>query len=115
VHFGIRKGQCGSVTFIQRFGSALDLTPHFHSLVLAGVYSGPSHDPGEFVALPAPETEDAARVLAGTARRILRLLERIGVDAEDDPVAGDDPLMAMLGAASIRSRSFRRAASGTAA
>ena len=27
-------------------------------------------------------------------RRILRLLEERGVDGEDDPVAGDDPLMA---------------------
>ena len=102
--FGIRKGQCGSVTFIQRFGSALNLTPHFHTLVLDGVYAGPSHSPGDFVALPPPETEDVARVLAGTARRILRRLERSGVDDEEDPLAGDDPLMAMLGAASIRSR-----------
>ncbi len=102
--FGIRKGQCGSVTFIQRFGSALNLTPHFHTLVLDGVYAGPSHGPGDFATLPPPETEDVARVLAGTARRILRLLERNGVAAEDDPLAGDDPLMAMLGAASIRSR-----------
>ncbi len=64
----------------------------------------PSHSPGEFAALPPPETEDVARVLAGTARRIPRLLERSRVDEEDDPIAGDDPLMAMLGAASIRSR-----------
>ena len=70
--FGIRKGQCGSVTFVQRFGSALNLTPHFHTLVLDGVYPGPSHDHGHFVVLPPPETEDVARVLAGTARRILR-------------------------------------------
>src|SRR5690606_32731131 len=68
--FGIRKGQCGSVTFIQRFGSALNLTPHFHTLVLDGVYVGPSHSPGDFVALPPPETDDVAHVLAGTARRI---------------------------------------------
>ncbi len=34
------------------------------------------------MALPPPETEDVARVLAGTARRILRLLERDGVDDE---------------------------------
>ncbi len=72
--------------------------------MLDGVYAGPSHNPGAFVALPPPETEDVARVLAGTARRILRRLERSGVDEEDDPLAGDDPLMAMLGAASIRSR-----------
>ena len=102
--FGIRKGQCGSVTFIQRFGSALNLTPHFHTLVLDGVYAGPSHSLGDFVALPPPETEDVTRVLAGTARRILRRLERNGADEENDPLAGDDPLMAMLGAASIRSR-----------
>ncbi len=102
--FGIRKGQCGSVTFIQRFGSALNLTPHFHTLVLDGVYVGPSHSPGDFVALPPPETDDVAHVLAGTARRILRVLERHEIDGQDDPLAGDDPLMAMLGAASIRSR-----------
>ncbi|MFO0690016.1 MAG: transposase [Myxococcota bacterium] len=52
--FGVRKGQCGSVTFIQRFGSALNLAPHFHSLVLDGVYPGPSHQSGDFVALPPP-------------------------------------------------------------
>ena len=43
-------------------------------------------------------------LLAGTDRRILRVLERDGVDGEDDPLAADDPLVAMLGAASICSR-----------
>ncbi|MFO0690425.1 MAG: transposase [Myxococcota bacterium] len=104
VLFGIRKAQCGSVTFIQRFGSALNLTPHFHALVLDGVYPGPSNAPGVFEALPPPSTEDVARVLVGTARRIARLLEGWEVAGEDDPLAGEDPLMAMLGAASIRSR-----------
>ncbi len=101
---GIRKGSCGSVTFIQRFGSALNLTPHFHTLVLDGVYAGTSSQPGPFSPLPPPETEDVARVLAGTARRILRRLERKGITFEEDPIAADDPLMAMLGTASIRSR-----------
>ncbi len=45
IHGG-HNGQCASVTFIQRFGSALNLTPHFHSLVLDGVYAGPAHSPG---------------------------------------------------------------------
>ncbi len=48
--FGIRNGQCGSVTFIQRFGSALNLTPHFHTIVLDGVYAGPSHRPENLTA-----------------------------------------------------------------
>jgi len=101
---GIRRGLCGSVTFIQRFGSALNLTPHFHTLVLDGVYPGMSSQPGPFAPLPPPETEDVGRVLAGTARRILHRLERKGITMEEDPLAADDPLMAMLGAASIRSR-----------
>jgi len=73
---GVQRGHNGSVTFIQRFGSALNLTPHFHTLVLDGVYPGPSHDLGSFVPLPPPETEDVERVLAGTARRILRAFDR---------------------------------------
>jgi hypothetical protein len=101
---GIPKGSCGSVTFIQRFGSALNLTPHFHTLVLDGVYTGTPSEPGPFAPLPPPETEDVARVLAGTARRILRRFERSRVETDEDPIVADDPLMAMLGAASIRSR-----------
>ncbi len=101
---GIRRGHCGSVTFIQRFGSALNLTPHFHTLVLDGVYAGPTHELGSFLPLPPPETEDVARVLAGAARRILRVLERRDLEADDDPLTSDDPLLALLDAASIRSR-----------
>ncbi len=33
------RGQGGAVTFIQRFGDALNLNVHFHSLVLEGVYA----------------------------------------------------------------------------
>jgi hypothetical protein len=32
----------GAVTVIQRFNSAVDLSPHFHALVLDGVYSFPA-------------------------------------------------------------------------
>ena len=54
----IRRGLCGSVTSIQRFGSALNLTPHFHTLVLDGVYPGTSSEPGPFAPLSPPETDD---------------------------------------------------------
>ena len=102
--FGISRGLCGSVTFIQRFGSALNLTPHFHALVLDGVYEGAAHAPGRFLALDPPETDDVARVLAGTARRIRRRLESLGEEDGEDRLAADDPLLALLSAASIRSR-----------
>jgi Putative transposase len=32
------KAQCGAVTLIQRFGSALNLNVHFHILIPDGVY-----------------------------------------------------------------------------
>lgn len=103
----IKAGACGSVTFIQRFGSALNLTPHFHTLVLDGVYEGGASTPGRFRPLDPPETDDVARVLAGTARRIRRRLEFPGAEADEgaeDRLAEDEPLLAMLTAASIRSR-----------
>ena len=54
-HHGVRAGHCASVTFIQRFGSALNLAPHFHSLVFDGVYAGPAHAPGPFFRCPRRE------------------------------------------------------------
>ncbi len=103
-HLGVREGRCASVTFIQRFGSALNLTPHFHSLVLDGIYPGAAHTPGSFKPLPAPETDDVARVMAGTARRVMRVLEKRGLADGEDPLASDNPLLATLMAASVRSR-----------
>ncbi len=35
---GHDDGRCGSVSFVQRFGSALNLNPHFHVLMPDGVY-----------------------------------------------------------------------------
>jgi uncharacterized Zn finger protein (UPF0148 family) len=110
---GVRKGLCASVTFIQRFGSALNLTPHFHSLVLDGVYAAPAYAPGPFLPLPPPETEDVARVMAGTARRVIRVLERRGVEHCEDPMARGDPLLATLMAASVRSRIATGSEAGT--
>jgi hypothetical protein len=101
---GIKGGACGSVTFIQRFGSALNLTPHFHALVLDGTYEGAAGSPGYFHALEPPETDDVARVLAGTARRIRRRLDALGIEEGEDRLAEDEPLLAMLTAASVRSR-----------
>jgi hypothetical protein len=42
--------------------------------------------------------------MAGTARRVMRLLQKRGLQDEDDPLAEDDPLLATLMAASVRSR-----------
>ncbi len=94
-----------AVTFIQRFGSALNLNLHFHTLALDGVYTYEvGHgQPTRFLALPPPDAHEVARVLAGAARRIQRVIEaRAGDDA--DALARDEPLLALLAAASLRTR-----------
>jgi hypothetical protein len=101
--WGAPRGQCGSVTFVQRFGSALNLNVHFHTLALDGVYTRDEGNATRFLPLPPPDPDEVARVLAGTARRIARLLaSRAGDD--DDALARDEPLLATLAAASLRSR-----------
>ena len=35
---GYTEGRCGSVTFVQRFGSSLNVNPHVHVLMLDGIY-----------------------------------------------------------------------------
>ena len=64
--------QCGAVTFVQRFGGALNLNVHFHTLVLDGVY-----DPrGDmlFLPLPPPDNDEVVRVTRSIARGTARLL-----------------------------------------
>jgi len=50
---GIKECVGGSVTFSQRFGSALNLNPHFHAILLDGVFNARSN-----VFHPAPPLED---------------------------------------------------------
>ena len=89
--------------FIQRFGSALNLNVHFHTLALDGVYTRGDGTANRFLPLPAPGVDEVARVLAGTARRIARLVAS-RAEGDDDALARDEPLLATLAAASLRSR-----------
>jgi hypothetical protein len=97
-HWGIPRGQCGAVTFVQRFGDALNLNVHFHSLVLDGFYESKPFELPRFHPLAPPDDGEVARVVRQVARRIARLLcprpcrpggTRCGADRRevDDPAA----------------------------
>ena len=95
---GIGRGQTGAVTFVQRFGGAMNLNPHLHSIVPDGLFV-PDGDDGmmRFVPLPAPTTAEVA-ALADTAAG--RLTDRLAADAEERSDYLDPDLAALVKAAS---------------
>jgi len=107
---GADQGQSDSVTHIQRWGGAINLNLHFHSIFLDGVYTDPDNtEKPVFFPLPPPDDEGIARVAADTARGIIRLLERRGLlsdlgDAAKDALQDEEPLLAACAAASLQHR-----------
>lgn len=105
---GITGGHSGTVTFIQRFGGALNLNIHFHTLVLDGVFFQNAKGELHFKKLPPPSDDEVARLLVAVRVRILRLLDRRGTplddDASSDPLAEEHPVLAACYAGSVRSR-----------
>jgi hypothetical protein len=97
-----RRSQTGSVTFIQRFGSALQFNVHFHVLMPDGVFvanAGPSEV--QFLELPPPSDEEVAQLLSRVVRRVIRLLQRRG-RLEEDAVPED--MLGWLKVASVQMR-----------
>ncbi|MFN0061334.1 MAG: transposase [Myxococcaceae bacterium] len=79
---GVRGGHSGAVTFVQRFGSALQLTPHFHVVAPDGVFT---EEGGEvrFAALPAPSQEEVEGLLRNVVRKVGRRLGTAGCAEEE--------------------------------
>jgi hypothetical protein len=114
---GVPRGQVhpGSVTFIQRFGSALQLNVHYHVLCLEGVFLDRTDQgrPPRFLQGEPPTDADVASVVQKISRRVIRTLRHLGyLDAGiEAPVAtGYDPLrdtapeLARTMAASVQQR-----------
>ena len=97
--------RCGSVTHAQKFGSSLNLNPHFHVLHLDGVYANNEGDDTP-VFLPAPELndEDVKALVETTAHRVIGLLKRRGILDGDqyDKLADESPILAGVTAASVQ-------------
>ena len=101
---GYNDVRCGSVTFAQRFGSSLNINPHFHVLQLDGVYTYGDGDPVP-VFVPAPELsdDDVRQIVETAAQRVIRLLERRGIlDDDFDRLADESPVLAGMTAASVQ-------------
>jgi Putative transposase/Transposase zinc-binding domain len=107
--------QPGSVTFIQRFGSAINLNLHFHCVFLEGVYLDRT-DQGltpRFLTGEPPSDADIAAVVQKISHRVIRTLRRLGyleagsdgaVPTGHDPLRDDAPELARTMAASVQQR-----------
>ena len=69
---GLRPPSCGAVTFVQRFGSALQLSVHFHVVATDGAFD---HD-DVFVADEALDEHDVREILVRADRKVIALLHR---------------------------------------
>jgi len=53
--YGIRDGRSGCVTVIQRFGGALNLNIHFHTLLFDGVFNAPGGGDARVLSAATPD------------------------------------------------------------
>jgi len=111
---GISNSQTGAITFIQRFGSALNLNVHFHILFLDGVFNEPpENETPLFHPAEPPSDEDIRNLVQTLATRITRHLKRKGYLKEEDetgpdgsdPLSHQSPILAACVAASVQNKS----------
>ena len=101
---GLKRSQCGAVTFVQRFNSALGLNIHFHLIGLDGVYAaGPDGAP-QFHELPSPEDADVLQAVTLIAGRVQGMTQHRGLEDEADTLLENDPGLAALYASAVRGR-----------
>src|SRR5262247_2636323 len=105
----------GSVTFLQRFGSALNVNLHCHCIFMEGVYldrTAAGLKP-RFVQAAPPTDTDIAAVIQKISRRVIRKLRRLGyletgmeppVATGYDPLRDHEPTLARTMAASVQHR-----------
>src|SRR2546428_9534797 len=104
--------QPGSVTFMQRFGSALNVNLHFHGVFMEGVYLDrtEARRKPHFLTGEPPSDADVADVLQKISHRVIRKLRSLGyleaggdaaVATGYDPLVEDAPALARTLAASV--------------
>jgi len=89
---GVRNGEAGAITFVQRFGGLLNLNVHYHLVVPDGVFVA-DEDTGELslVRLRGPTEDDLLAILDRVADRIAERLTDEATDRHDADEHVDSP------------------------
>ena len=94
-HIDRATAQCGAVTLIQRFGSALNLNIHLHMLWLDGVYAPDRKGKLRLHRTRAPKSAQLTALAGTVAHRVCRHLTRQGWlegEGEGQPASLPRPL-----------------------
>jgi len=96
---GIIDGKPGAITFIQLFGGAINLNPHYHSLLPDGLFFLRPDGAVQFAPLLAPTDKDVDKICTQVARRVIKLLEALDDTGEgqeySDNDRGDEPSLVL--------------------
>jgi len=100
---GLGKVQTGAVTFIQRFGAALNLNIHFHTLIPDGVFVE-SNDGYLFCRQFSPSHEELTQLASKIHKKVLECVEKMGLN-EDFQQGFDEEGLGELSSLSIANKS----------
>ncbi len=81
---GVEDPQCGSINFVQRFGS-LNLHVHYHLVALDGVFARDAQGRVVFHPAPSPTPANLDAIIERTARRAIAWLRCHGY-VDDSPL-----------------------------
>lgn len=84
--YGIKVAKPGSVTFIQRFGSALNLNVHFHTLFADGVFYKTENGDYKFLRLASPSQEELILLATKIQDKVSVLAQKLGLDDQGQKV-----------------------------
>jgi len=70
--------------FVQRFGSSLNLNPHFHILAIDGAFEKKTTNRQKFYVAEAPSDENIVELLSGIMKKIYKYLIKKGYLSEVD-------------------------------
>jgi len=86
------KLHAGAVTFVQRFGSSLNLHVHLHTCALDGVYvEGDDGEAPRFVSAAPPSRAELYVLTERVALRVMTWLRKRGYAKDDDHASNDTP------------------------
>jgi hypothetical protein len=86
------KLHAGAVTFVQRFGSSLNLHVHLHTCALDGVYvESEDGEAPRFVAAAPPSRAELYVLTERVALRVMTWLRKRGHAKDDDHASNDTP------------------------